>query len=106
MTHSSLFLNVSGEETKERRSLSMVFADAHAHSGTLKVQPGPARISFENKTARRTMPGIWLHSEEMDKLTNPRRPFLTATRLSATRSSAISIAAARSIPSNASRSRA
>ena len=59
----------------------MVFADAHAHSGTLKVQPGPARISFENKTARRTMPGIWLHSEEMDKLTSPRRPFLTATRL-------------------------
>src|SRR5271157_4595055 len=81
VTHSSLFLNVSGEETKERRSLSMVFADAHAHSGTLKVQPGPARISFENKTARRTMPGVWLHSEEMDKLTSPRLPFLTATRL-------------------------
>src|SRR5208282_1041133 len=81
VTHSSLFLNVSGEETKERRSLSMVYADAHAHSGTLTVQPGPARISFENKTARRTLPGIWLHSEEMDKLTSPRRPFLTATRL-------------------------
>jgi class 3 adenylate cyclase len=81
VTHSSLFLDVSGEATKERRSLSMVFADAHAHSGTLKVQPGPARISFENKTARRTMPGVWLHSEEMGKLTSPRRPFLTATRL-------------------------
>jgi class 3 adenylate cyclase len=39
------------------------------------------RISFENRAARRTMPGIWLHSEEMDKLTNTRRPFLTATRL-------------------------
>jgi Family of unknown function (DUF5939) len=81
VTHSSLFLEVDGEETRERRNLSLVFADAHAHSGTLKVQPGPARVSFENKTARRTMPGIWLHSEEMDKLTSPRRPFLTATRL-------------------------
>jgi len=81
VTHSSLFLQVDGEETKERRNLSLVFADAHAQNGTLKIAPGPARISFENKTARRTMPGIWLHSEEMDKLTSPRLPFLTATRL-------------------------
>ena len=27
------------------------------------------------------MPGIWLHGEEMNELTNTRRPFLTATRL-------------------------
>jgi class 3 adenylate cyclase len=81
VTHSSLFLDIGGEETKERRSLSMVFADAHAHSGTQKVQPGPVRISFDNKTARRTLPGIWLHSEEMDKLTGHRKPYLTATRL-------------------------
>ena len=81
VTHSSLFLQVDGEETRERRNLSLVFVDAHAHNGTLKIPPGPARISFENKTARRTMPGIWLHSEEMDKLTSPRLPFLTATRL-------------------------
>src|SRR5271154_4157053 len=81
VTHSSLFLEIDGEETKERRNLSLVFADAHAHNGTLKIQPGPARISFENKAARRTMPGIWLHSEEMDKLTGHHLPFLTATRL-------------------------
>ncbi|HTZ67065.1 MAG TPA: DUF5939 domain-containing protein [Roseiarcus sp.] len=81
VTHSSLFLEIDGEETRERRNLSLVFADAHAHSGTLKVQPGPARISYENKSARRTMPGVWIHSKEMDKLTSSSRPFLTATRL-------------------------
>ena len=81
VTHSSMFLDVSGEETRERRSLSVVFTDARAHSGTLKLQPGPARISFENKSARRTLPGIWLHGEEMDRLSSHRRPFLTATRL-------------------------
>ena len=81
VTHSSLFLEVDGEETRERRNLSMVFAEAHVHSGTLKIQPGPARISFENKADRRTMPGIWLHSDDMNELTNTRRPFLTATRL-------------------------
>ncbi len=51
VTHSSLFLEVSGEPTQERRSLSLVFADAHAHSGTVKLKPGPARISLENKSA-------------------------------------------------------
>src|ERR1700734_4176829 len=81
VTHPSLFLEVDGDETRERRNLSLVFTDAHAHNGTLKIQPGPARISFDNKTARRTMPGIWLHSAEMDKLTAPHLPFLTATRL-------------------------
>ena len=81
VTHSSLFLNIAGDETHERRPISVVFADAHAHSGTVSVQPGPARISFENKSARRTMPGIWLHGEEMDELIGQRRPFLTATRL-------------------------
>ena len=37
VTHSSLFLEVDGEETRERRNLSLVFADAHAHNGTLKI---------------------------------------------------------------------
>src|ERR1700723_1236386 len=81
VTHSSLFLDIDGEDSKERRNLSLVFADAHAHNGTLKIQPGPARISFENKSARRTMPGIWIHNEDMNKLTGHQLPFLTATRL-------------------------
>ena len=55
VTHSSLFLEIDGEETHERRNLSLVFTNSHVHSGTLKVQPGPARISYENKAARRTL---------------------------------------------------
>ncbi len=81
VTHTSLFLDVSGEETHERRSLSIVFADAHAHNGTMALGPGPARITFENKSGRRTLPGLWVHGPEMDNLSNRRRPFLTATRL-------------------------
>ena len=48
-----------------------------------RSRSSPAPRAFRSKTrlTRRTMPGIWLHSEEMDKLTSPRRPFLTATRL-------------------------
>jgi class 3 adenylate cyclase len=81
VTHSSLFLDVAGEETNERRSLSVVLADAHAHFGQMSVQPGPARITFENKSGLRTLPGIWVHSPEMDDLSNRRRPVVTANRM-------------------------
>ena len=72
----------------------------------MKIQPGPARISFENKAERRTMPGIWLHSKEMNTLTNTRRPFLTATRLLSNQAFRDLYAAAISIPISGSRSRA
>jgi hypothetical protein len=77
----TLFLEVAGEETDERRSLSVVLADAHAHFGSTKLQPGPARIVFENKSGQRTLPGLWVHSPELDDLSNCRRPVLTANRL-------------------------
>jgi class 3 adenylate cyclase len=81
VTHASMFLDVSGEETQERRTLSLVFAESHAHSGTLSLPPGPLRITFENKAARRTLPALWVHGEELGALSDTRRPFLTATRL-------------------------
>ena len=81
VTHATLYLEVAGEETHERRSLSVVFADANAHFGSMKLQPGPARITFENKSGQRTLPGLWVHGPQLDELTGRRRPFLTATRL-------------------------
>ena len=81
VTHSTLFLEVAGEETQERRNLSVVLADTNAHFGSTKLQPGPARVSFENKSGQRTLPGLWVHSPEMDSLSRLRRPFLTANRL-------------------------
>jgi class 3 adenylate cyclase len=81
VTHATLFLEVAGDETSERRSLSVVLADTHAHFGSTKLQPGPARIAFENKSGQRTLPGVWVHSPELDALSNRRRPVLTANRL-------------------------
>jgi class 3 adenylate cyclase len=81
VTHTSVFLDIAGEETHERRVVSLVFAQAHAHSGTMKHQPGPVRISLENKSNRRTLPAIWAHTQEMETLSMQRRPFVTATRM-------------------------
>jgi len=81
VTHATLFLEIDGEETHERRSLSVVLADANAHFGSRKLQPGPARITFENKSGQRTLPGLWVNGPELEALSTRRRPFLTATRL-------------------------
>ena len=81
VTHSTLFLDVKGEPTQERRNVSLVFSDLHAHAGTLSLQPGPARISLENRSAKRTIPGLWVSGEAMHQNLGQRRPFLTATRL-------------------------
>ena len=81
VTHSTNFLQVSGEETNERRNLSIAFSDLHAHQGSQALQPGPARIVFENKSQQRTLPSLWFHNAELDEIYTHRRPFLTATRL-------------------------
>ena len=48
VTHTTQFLEVSGEETTERRSLSVVFNDVHAHRGTLALRPGPVWHSWQS----------------------------------------------------------
>src|SRR5579863_1281118 len=81
VTHTTLFLEVKGEQTHERRNVSLVLSDFHAHAGKLTLQPGPARFSFENKSAKRTLPGLWVAGDAMHRVLGKRRPFLTATRL-------------------------
>ena len=81
VTHSAMFLEVAGEETTERRNLSVALADAQPFVGRTSLQPGPVRITFDNKCRVRTLPGLWAHSPEMDALSSLRRPYLTATRL-------------------------
>jgi class 3 adenylate cyclase len=81
VTHTTQFLDVSGEETSERRSLSVFFNDMHAHKGTLSLRPGPVRITFDNRSAKRTIPGLWVSGDVMHQLLGRRRPFLTASRL-------------------------
>jgi class 3 adenylate cyclase len=58
-----------------------VLSETTAHSATHHLRPGPVRIAVENKSGRRTIPGVWLHNAEMTALMNRRRPFLTATRV-------------------------
>src|SRR5580700_6603528 len=44
VTHAAQFIDVKGEPTRERQSLSLVFNDLRAPTGTVEMRPGPLRL--------------------------------------------------------------
>ena len=81
VTHSAQFIDVKGEPTRERQSLSLVFDRDHVQSQTLEMHPGPLRISLENRTDTRVLPTVCIAGDVLHDLLGKRRPFLTAKRL-------------------------
>jgi class 3 adenylate cyclase len=81
VTHTTQFLDVKGEPTRQRQSLSLVFDRVVAPTGTLELRPGPLRLSLENRTDTRVLPGLWIAGDKLHELLGRRKPFLTAKRL-------------------------
>jgi class 3 adenylate cyclase len=81
VTHGTQFLDVKGDPTRERQNLSIVFDKLRAPTGTVTVRPGPLRLSLENHTDTRVLPGLWIAGDKLHELLGRRRPFLTAKRL-------------------------
>lgn len=81
VTHAVQFIDVTGEPTRERRSLSVVYDHAHSPSQEIKLQPGPLRLQIENHLDVRTVPSVCVASHTLHDLLGKRRPFLTAKRL-------------------------
>ena len=79
--HMSQHIEVKGEVARENQSLSFVMTRDHAPDKTLQMRPGPMRITLENRSNVRTLPGIWIVSDKIHELVTKRRPFLTAKRL-------------------------
>jgi class 3 adenylate cyclase len=81
VTHCVQFIDVKGDPTRERQSLTVVIDREHTHSQTLEMHPGPIRISFENKIDTRTLPSVCIAGDTLHQVLAKRRPFLTAKRL-------------------------
>jgi class 3 adenylate cyclase len=80
-THAAQFIDVKGEPTDERQTLSMVISKAHAVNETVTLRPGPLRLMLENHTERRVIPNVCVAGDELHDLLGRRRAFLTAKRL-------------------------
>ena len=81
VTHSTQFLDVKGEPTRERRQVSMVVSKTHTPNTTMEVRPGPMRLALDNQAGVRVLPGVWIAGDALHTLLGRRRPFLTAKRL-------------------------
>lgn len=81
VTHSAEFINVKGEPTRERQNLSLVYNNVSAPAGKMELRPGPVRLTLDNRTGMRVLPGVWIAGDELEKLLGKRRPFLSAKRL-------------------------
>jgi class 3 adenylate cyclase len=81
VTHATQFLDVKGEPTRERQSLTVVLDKVMAPTGTVELRPGPLRIALENRSRVRALPGLWLAGDQLHALLGRRRPFLTGKRL-------------------------
>ncbi len=81
VTHTTQFLDVKGEPTRERQNLSLVFDKVLAPTETVALRPGPLRLSLENRTDTRVLPGLWIAGDKLHQLLGRRKPFLTAKRL-------------------------
>ena len=81
VTHAAQFIDIKGEPASERQTLTLVYTNLRAPTGTMELRPGPLRLSLENRTDRRILPGIWIANDTMHEFIGKRRPFLTAKRL-------------------------
>ena len=81
VTHGAQFIDVKGEPTRERQNLSLVFNKVRAPTGTMEMRPGPLRLSLENRTDTRVLPGVWIGNQKLHDLLGRRKPVLTAKRL-------------------------
>jgi class 3 adenylate cyclase len=81
VTHATQFIDVKGEPTRERQSLSLVIDRVMAPTETVQLQPGPLRLLLENRTDTRVLPGLWIAGDKLHELLGRRKPFLTAKRL-------------------------
>jgi class 3 adenylate cyclase len=81
VTHTAQFIDVKGEPTRERQNLSIVFTGIKTPTTTVEMRPGPLRLSFENRSGERVLPGLWIAGDELHKLLDLRHPFLSGKRL-------------------------
>jgi class 3 adenylate cyclase len=81
VTHAAHFIEVAGEPARERQELSLVFSGARPGVGRTTLHPGPLRLSLDNRTQGRVLPGVFVTGRDLDGLLGGRRPFLTAKRL-------------------------
>ena len=81
VTHASHFIDVKGEPTRERQEFAIAYDNVAPPTGTTVMRPGPLRLTLENRSNIRVLPGLYIANDELHALLGDRKRFLTAKRL-------------------------
>lgn len=81
VTHSAQHLNVRGEPALQRQELSIVYSGEEMHLPPRKLKPGALRLTLENRTQQRVLPGIYIGGPSFKEMISRKKRYLTAARL-------------------------
>ncbi|HEX4765821.1 MAG TPA: DUF5939 domain-containing protein [Lichenihabitans sp.] len=81
VTHTANHVEIAGEPTRERQDLAMVFDSVPTTVGHSAFRPGPLRLSLDNRSKQRVLPGVFIQGDALADLLGKSRPYLTAKRL-------------------------
>jgi class 3 adenylate cyclase len=81
VTHSVQFIDVKGEPTREKQTLSVIYDRDHTLNQMLTMRPGPLRLAVDNRTDVRVLPALMVAGDLLHDFLAARRPYLTAKRL-------------------------
>jgi class 3 adenylate cyclase len=81
VTHSSAFIDVKGEPVRERRDVLVALQFGTSGTTRLEMAPGPVRLTLQNATERRVIPGVFVAGDRFHDLFHHRRSFFTAKHL-------------------------
>lgn len=81
VTHTALHLNVCGDPPPQRQDLSVVYTGEDIRLPPRKLKPGPLRLTLENRTKQRVLPGIYIGGPSFKEMLARRKRYLTAARL-------------------------
>lgn len=81
VTHATHTLALAGEPSPARQEATVVFTDARGCESSATLRPGALRLTLDNRTGARVLPGIFTADAALMDLIGGRRPFLSAKRL-------------------------
>lgn len=81
VTHTAQHLNVRGDPPPQRQEVSIVYTGENQQLPPRKLRPGPIRLTIENRTQQRVLPGIYIGNLSFKEMISRKKRYLTAARL-------------------------
>jgi class 3 adenylate cyclase len=81
VTHAAQFIDVQGEPASVTQELAVIFNKQRVPTAAAQMRPGPLRLTLENQTDGRTLPGVFIAGHDLHAMLGRRKRYLTAKQV-------------------------